>query len=124
MSSWLKYSIVDRAEFVNGTLSSQMTGRFGLDGVTWYNRFNPAAVEVSHSRDKNQPGMHSEHSCPISIYGIGGQQVAISADAQGRLIIILVEQVRALLMETFGVWAGRSDLSGDSIDYVDEIRRG
>jgi hypothetical protein len=53
-----------------------------------------------------------------------GQEVAISADAQGRLIITPVEQVRALLMETFGMWAGRSDLSGDSIDYVDEIRRG
>jgi bifunctional DNA-binding transcriptional regulator/antitoxin component of YhaV-PrlF toxin-antitoxin module len=52
-----------------------------------------------------------------------GQEVAISADAQGRLIITPVEQVRALLMETFGMWADRSDLPDDSTEYVDEIRR-
>ena len=53
-----------------------------------------------------------------------GQEIAISADTQGRLIITPIEHVRALLMETFGMWADRTDLPAESIDYVDEIRRG
>ena len=53
-----------------------------------------------------------------------GQEVAISADAQGRLIIAPVEQVRTLLMETFGMWTDRTDLPTDSVEYVNEIRRG
>jgi bifunctional DNA-binding transcriptional regulator/antitoxin component of YhaV-PrlF toxin-antitoxin module len=53
-----------------------------------------------------------------------GQEVAISADAQGRLIIAPVEQVRSLLMETFGMWTDRTDLPTDSVEYVNGIRRG
>jgi hypothetical protein len=53
-----------------------------------------------------------------------GQEIDISADTQGRLIITPIEHVRALLMETFGMWADRTDLPAASIDYVDEIRRG
>jgi hypothetical protein len=60
-----------------------------------------------------------------------GQEVAISADVQGRLIVAPVEQFRAVLMETFGMWADRTDTCGalprqpaDSLDYVDALRRG
>lgn len=53
-----------------------------------------------------------------------GQEVAVSADAQGRLIVTPVDQVRALLMETFGMWADRTDQPADSLDYVDDLRRG
>ena len=53
-----------------------------------------------------------------------GQEVAISSDTQGRLIITPIEQVRALLMETFGMWTGRSDVPDNSLDYVDTLRRG
>jgi virulence-associated protein VagC len=53
-----------------------------------------------------------------------GQEVAISADPQGRLIITPIEQIRAILMESFGMWADRTDLPQDSIEYVDDIRRG
>ena len=53
-----------------------------------------------------------------------GQEVTVSADAQGRLIVTPVEQIRALLMETFGMWADRTDQSADSLDYVDDLRRG
>jgi bifunctional DNA-binding transcriptional regulator/antitoxin component of YhaV-PrlF toxin-antitoxin module len=53
-----------------------------------------------------------------------GQEVAISADPQGRLIITPVDQIRVILMESFGMWADRTDLPQDSIEYVDDIRRG
>lgn len=53
-----------------------------------------------------------------------GQQVVISTDAQGRLVLTPLEQIRARLMETFGMWADRTDLPSDSIAYMDEIRRG
>ena len=53
-----------------------------------------------------------------------GQEVAVSADAQGRLIITPIEQIRALLMETFGMWADRTDMPTDGVEYMDEVRRG
>jgi len=53
-----------------------------------------------------------------------GQQVAISRDGQGRLIITPIEQVRAVLQETFGMWADRTDIPADGVEYVDQIRRG
>jgi hypothetical protein len=53
-----------------------------------------------------------------------GQQVAISADPQGRLVITPIEQVRAILAETSGIWADRPDLPGDSLDIMDELRKG
>ena len=53
-----------------------------------------------------------------------GQEVAVSADAQGRLVVTPIEQIRARLQETFGIWAERDDLPADSIDYVNDIRHG
>jgi hypothetical protein len=53
-----------------------------------------------------------------------GQEVAISADAQGRLIITPVEQIRTLLLETFGMWAKRDDVSSEGVGYMDEVRHG
>ena len=53
-----------------------------------------------------------------------GQEVAINVDKQGRLIITPIEQVRAILKETFGMWADRTDIPADGIEYVDEIRQG
>ena len=53
-----------------------------------------------------------------------GQEVAISADAQGRLVVTPVEQIRAQLLETFGMWADRDDHPVESVDYVNDIRRG
>lgn len=52
-----------------------------------------------------------------------GQEVAIRADQQGRLVITPIEQIRATLLETFGMWADRDDIP-DSVDYVNEIRHG
>jgi len=53
-----------------------------------------------------------------------GQEVAVSVDAQGRLIITPIEQMRALLQETFGMWANRTDIPTDGFEYVDYIRGG
>lgn len=53
-----------------------------------------------------------------------GQEIAITSDAQGRLVITPVQQVQPRLMETFGMWAGRTDLPDDDLDRVDELRRG
>ena len=53
-----------------------------------------------------------------------GQEVAVSLDAQGRLIITPIEQIHTLLQETFGMWADRTDIPADGVEYVDQIRRG
>ncbi len=70
----------------------------------------------------------SEFSLPIPDQFRGkfavGQEVAVSTDAQGRLVVTPIEQIRALLLETFGMWADRADIPDDSIQYMDELRRG
>lgn len=53
-----------------------------------------------------------------------GQEVAVSVDAQGRLIITPIEQINTLLEETFGMWADRTDIPADGVKYVNQIRRG
>jgi hypothetical protein len=53
-----------------------------------------------------------------------GQEVALSTDAQGRLLITPIETIRATLMETFGMWKDRTDLPRDGVEYMDQIRRG
>lgn len=53
-----------------------------------------------------------------------GQQVAISLDAHGRLILTPLEQAYEILDETFGLWANRTDIPKGGIKYVDKIRRG
>ena len=53
-----------------------------------------------------------------------GQEVAVSVDAQGRLILTPIEQVRAVLEETFGMWVDRTDIPKSGVKYMDKIRRG
>lgn len=53
-----------------------------------------------------------------------GQQVAITTDPQGRLVITPVEQLRARLMETFGMWRDRPDMTRDGVEYMDAVRHG
>jgi hypothetical protein len=53
-----------------------------------------------------------------------GQKVTISLDARGRLVLTPIEQARAILDETFGMWAGRSDIPKSGIKYMDNVRRG
>jgi hypothetical protein len=51
-----------------------------------------------------------------------GQRVAVSTDGQGRLIVTPIEVYRALLAESFGMWASRVEM--DSVSYVNSLRRG
>lgn len=53
-----------------------------------------------------------------------GQEVIITLDKKGRIVVTPMEQIRSALMETFGMWEERADLPKDSIKYMDEIRRG
>ena len=53
-----------------------------------------------------------------------GEEVAITVDDQGRLIITPIEQIRAALLETFGMWADRTDIPSNGVEYMDEVRRG
>lgn len=53
-----------------------------------------------------------------------GQQIAVSADEQGRLVLTPIEQVRAILEESFGMWQDRTDIPSDGIAYMDEFRKG
>jgi len=57
------------------------------------------------------------------LYG-AGQDVAISADAEGRLVITPIEHVREVLRQTSGIWSDRTDLPRDSIEIIDELRKG
>jgi hypothetical protein len=53
-----------------------------------------------------------------------GQRVVVSLDTHGRLVLIPIEQARAVLDETFGAWAGRTDIPKSGIKYMDQIRHG
>ncbi len=53
-----------------------------------------------------------------------GQEVALSVDAQGRLVITPVEKIQATLLESFGMWKDRTDLPRNGIEYMDQIRHG
>lgn len=53
-----------------------------------------------------------------------GQEVAITIDKLGRLVVTPIEKIRETLAESFGMWADRTDISADSLRYVREIRKG
>jgi bifunctional DNA-binding transcriptional regulator/antitoxin component of YhaV-PrlF toxin-antitoxin module len=53
-----------------------------------------------------------------------GQEVAVSIDDKGRLVITPIEQVRAALQDTFGMWADRTDIPTNGVKYMNKIRRG
>lgn len=53
-----------------------------------------------------------------------GQEVAITIDKLGRMVVTPIEKIREALAESFGMWADRTDISADSLRYVREIRKG
>ena len=52
-----------------------------------------------------------------------GSTVSVTIDETGRIILIPESQIQAILMETFGMWANRDDLT-DGVVYMDDIRQG
>jgi len=53
-----------------------------------------------------------------------GQEVTITLDKQGRMVVTPSEKIRAALMESFGMWADRKDIPADSVKHVREVRKG
>lgn len=53
-----------------------------------------------------------------------GARLQISVDEQGRIILAPEPDAATVLQESFGMWADRTDVPPDGIDYVDDIRRG
>lgn len=53
-----------------------------------------------------------------------GQEVAITIDKQGRMVVTPIEKIREALAESFGMWADRTDMTADARHYVREIRKG
>ena len=58
-----------------------------------------------------------------------GQDVSVSADEQGSLVITPeaqtpIEQLEAALKATFGMWSDRPEAQTDSVDFVSDLRQG
>ena len=53
-----------------------------------------------------------------------GTQFRVTVDPTGRIILTPEAQVRAILMETFGMWLDHQDVPADGVDYVNDIRSG
>ena len=63
---------------------------------------------------------------PESLRGLlqVGDQVAVTQDTEGRIMIMSAGQIMERLQETFGLWANRPDFPTDGIAYMDQIRQG
>lgn len=53
-----------------------------------------------------------------------GQEVAITIDRQGRMIVTPIKKIREALAESFGIWADRTDIPANARHYAREIRKG
>ena len=53
-----------------------------------------------------------------------GQEVVITIDKQGRMVVTPIEKIREALADSFGMWADRTDMTSDARYYVREIRKG
>lgn len=53
-----------------------------------------------------------------------GDQLIVTTDSAGRIVMTSAGQIQKVLRETFGSWANRDDQSTDGVAYVDEIRSG
>jgi bifunctional DNA-binding transcriptional regulator/antitoxin component of YhaV-PrlF toxin-antitoxin module len=53
-----------------------------------------------------------------------GQELLVTMDKNGRLILIPESQIDAILQRTFGIWQGREDIPADGVEYVNQLRQG
>ncbi len=53
-----------------------------------------------------------------------GAQFQVTVDDVGRIILTPEKQVRAILLETFGLWSDRNDIPTDGLTYMDNVRQG
>lgn len=53
-----------------------------------------------------------------------GQELLVTMDKNGRLILIPESQIDAILQQTAGMWKRRTDIPADGVDYVNQLRQG
>jgi len=53
-----------------------------------------------------------------------GDELLITTDQAGRIIITPEARVRAILQRTAGMWRGRQDVPADGVEYVNNLRQG
>lgn len=65
-------------------------------------------------------------SLPPELHSLApvGSQFEITVDAAGRIILTPGPEIRAILMETFGMWSDREDVPTDGVEFVNGIRQG
>lgn len=53
-----------------------------------------------------------------------GDELLASRDDEGRIILTAKSEMQQALDEAFGIWADRTDIPSDGVDYVNQIRNG
>jgi bifunctional DNA-binding transcriptional regulator/antitoxin component of YhaV-PrlF toxin-antitoxin module len=52
-----------------------------------------------------------------------GDELLITTDQAGRIIITPEARIRAILQRTAGMWRGRQDVPADGVEYVNNLRQ-
>jgi len=52
-----------------------------------------------------------------------GDEMFVSVDRAGRIVLISEKRIRATLQQTAGMWRGREDIPSDGVKSVNKIRR-
>ena len=53
-----------------------------------------------------------------------GDEVVVTRNGPGRLVLLSEQRIRATLARSAGLWAGRTDIPSDCVQYVNRIRKG
>jgi bifunctional DNA-binding transcriptional regulator/antitoxin component of YhaV-PrlF toxin-antitoxin module len=53
-----------------------------------------------------------------------GDEIVITVDRAGRLVLLSEQRVRNILQQTAGLWQDRADIPKDGVAYVNKLRRG
>ena len=69
-----------------------------------------------------EEGYHLTLPAELQSFAPVGAQFHVTVDEAGRIILTPETQIRAILLETFGMWSDRADLPTDGVKYVNDIR--
>ncbi|MBI3742171.1 MAG: hypothetical protein HY257_10520 [Chloroflexi bacterium] len=53
-----------------------------------------------------------------------GDEMIVTVDRAGRIILLSERRIRAVLQRTSGIWQNRKDIPSDGVKYVNRLRRG
>jgi len=53
-----------------------------------------------------------------------GDEIIVSVDHAGRIVLLSEKRIRAMLQRTAGLWRGRTDIPDDGVKYVNRLRQG